>query len=346
MLLIFCSILLLSPIIGFSLLADPNLGNDSNEDIRYQKSENYVWDVNEIGVCITAFTTLVEIDDANRIVIKDTVTPDANEIPGANLEHRIFKALRNEIYDEENSNGDSAVVERIWKIGNELHMRANVVATWAVPVIAMTYRLKGEQKSREVLRLSQNFEKVRKRLEKTLEELGMSLEKLLTKIALSVVESLSSNKILTPQGFYTELVSTYNMASGLVQYIDENKYDSNSSSRTSNEDETMSGFGCDLEAGIPLPTRKEMQEIVYGPLKKLLARKQATKLLDMMVVLKAKQVDVMKDAEVKDVSLLPDLIDEAWEKYENCKQSGSEITLKAALEQQAYLSAPFMWNGL
>ncbi|KAI1709779.1 hypothetical protein DdX_11172 [Ditylenchus destructor] len=286
-----------------------------------------MWDVNEIEVCITAFTTLIEIDDdANRIILKDSVTPNVNEITGANLERRIFKALRNEIYDEEN-NEDSAVVERVWNIGNELQMRAIVVSTWAVPVIAMTHRLE------EPTHLYKFFEKYARIVAK--------VYLLLTKIAFSVVESLSSDEILTPQGFYTELVSTYNMASALIQYIEEKKDDSNSSS-VSNEDETMSGLGCDLEAGIPLPTRREMQKIVYGPLKTLLARKQAAKLLDMMVVLKAKQVDVMKDAKVKDGSLLADLIDEAWEKYENCKLSGSENTLKEALEQQAKLSAPFM----
>ncbi|KAI1732288.1 hypothetical protein Ddc_01146 [Ditylenchus destructor] len=286
-----------------------------NDNFQFGNSEDYKWALFLLESGITAYTKLVVPKGTNGIKLKfpeDIISTENDEEEGKinkGVQEEILKDMENRIFKESSSDTDD-LLERIWNIGHKLQTEANALQEWAVPVMSMAHQLEGEKSASSVVEAQQVFDK--KRL--MLGEIFARVTDITGKERIAPL-----NDIVTPQTHYTELVTTYNLGRALFKYFNS----ANISEKTKlaeKEDKKSLGeeWECELNIGVPEPTKQHIESMIGSedPIDKSL--KLWNNLNEMMNILGVKKREIVAIAKGKGMSLLGKLIEEVWNKYENC----------------------------
>ncbi|KAI1702078.1 hypothetical protein Ddc_17279 [Ditylenchus destructor] len=148
------------------------------------------------------------------------------------------------------------LLDRTMQLGKDLREEINSFQMgWSIPAVALTTKLEGEDAGRTIVLANGAFDKVR-----------LEFEKQLAKIVAKTVEKLpfpASDPISTPGGYYTEVVYSYNLASSLLQLLNDIRKQANKdNSSTISTSDIIYESSCELGIGIPLPSSQEVQDMI------------------------------------------------------------------------------------
>ncbi|KAI1709727.1 hypothetical protein DdX_11119 [Ditylenchus destructor] len=304
--------------------SDDDDDTHSAKNFTFKDSVDYLTTMHYLEARMTAFIKLADVESNSQEIYLNWKTKEPM------FEDNLEKTIYNEWKLKFGGVQINVLLDRIMELGKELRDEINGFQMgWSVPAVALTTKLEGEDAGRTVVLANGAFDKVR-----------LEFEKQLAKIMAETDEKLpfpASDPISTPQGYYTEVVYSYNLASSLLQLLNDIRMQANkdNSSTTSTWDVVYES-SCELGIGVPLPTSQEVQDMIEKSAKlwKLDYEKVfkfGTKLVEMLRLLEEKKSEMIETAHKNGMSSLAELIEDAWTKYESCKLY-DEKTLKQNLE--------------
>ncbi|KAI1705997.1 hypothetical protein DdX_13224 [Ditylenchus destructor] len=301
-----------------------NSDTHSAKNFTFKNSADYLTTMHYLEARMTAFIKLADVESNSQEISINWKTKEP--VFEENLEKKIYNEWKLKFGRVQRK----VLMDQIMQLGKELREEINGFQMgWSVPAVALTTKLEGKDVGRTVLRANGAFDKVR-----------LKFEKQLVKMIAVTDEKLPfppSDPISTPQGYYTEVVNSYNLASSLLQLLNDIRKQANkdNSSTTSTRD-VIYEPSCELGIGVPLPTSQQIQDMIEKRAKHLKMDyekvfKFGAKLVEMLRLLEEKKSEMIEMARENGMSSLAELIEDAWTKYESCKIY-DEKTLKQNME--------------